>query len=220
MSSSARGLTTHIDHLVITAPTLDDGADSIHRALGVELQGGGKHLRMGTHNRLLKLGDAVYLEVIAVDPDAPPPDRPRWFQLDDAATQQPEAARLTTWVMRTNNIEAAADAFPASPGAIEPMTRGDLKWKITIPNDGKLVWNGVLPSLIQWDAEPHPARNMVDVGCRLLEVRLYHPDSRRVEIMLQQLGFSGTLQAHQLQTGRSPRLEAVIQTPGGVKVLT
>ena len=30
---------------------------------------GGKHVAMGTHNSLLRLGDGVYLEVIAIDPD-------------------------------------------------------------------------------------------------------------------------------------------------------
>jgi hypothetical protein len=37
---------------------------------------------MGTHNRLLKLGEGFYLELIAIDPQAPPPGRPRWFGLD------------------------------------------------------------------------------------------------------------------------------------------
>ena len=39
--------------------------------LGVPMAGGGKHPLMGTHNRLIGLGD-LYLEVISIDPDAPP----------------------------------------------------------------------------------------------------------------------------------------------------
>lgn len=31
--------------------------------------------------------DGMYLEVIAVDPDAPAPTRPRWFSLDDPTMQ-------------------------------------------------------------------------------------------------------------------------------------
>ena len=34
------------------------------------LESGGRHPHMGTHNRLLSLGPDLYLEVIAVDPDA------------------------------------------------------------------------------------------------------------------------------------------------------
>jgi hypothetical protein len=59
-----------IDHIAVTAPTLEAGAELVRLALGVEPQAGGAHARMGTHNLLLRLGDAVYLEVIAPDPRA------------------------------------------------------------------------------------------------------------------------------------------------------
>ena len=32
---------------------------------------------MGTHNLLMRIGDQVYLELIAIDPEAPTPGRPR-----------------------------------------------------------------------------------------------------------------------------------------------
>ncbi|WP_439000279.1 VOC family protein [Pseudomonas benzopyrenica] len=63
-----------LDHLVVVAPTLAAGALYIAQRLGLEMQPGGQHPRMGTHNLLLRLGDA-YLEVIAPDPDAVPPAR-------------------------------------------------------------------------------------------------------------------------------------------------
>lgn len=44
-------------------------------------------LQFGTHNRCLGMEDGIYLEVIAVDPEAPPPSRPRWFGLDDPSMQ-------------------------------------------------------------------------------------------------------------------------------------
>jgi len=70
------------DHLAVSALTLDEGVAHVESALGVALQGGGQHVKMGTHNRLLALGD-LYLEVIAPDPGLPRPDRPRWFDLDN-----------------------------------------------------------------------------------------------------------------------------------------
>src|SRR2546421_5324073 len=97
--------TVRIDHLVVTAPDLASGAELVRRALGVELQAGGKHARMGTHNLVLKLGDSIYLEVIAPDPDAPDPGRSRWFELD---RQGPP--RLATWAARTSDIRATAEA--------------------------------------------------------------------------------------------------------------
>jgi TusA-related sulfurtransferase len=37
---------------------------------------------MGTHNCLMQLGEAMFLEIIATDPAASP-QRRRWFALDD-----------------------------------------------------------------------------------------------------------------------------------------
>lgn len=48
-----------LDHLVIVSPTLPLGAQFVERQLAVQLQPGGKHPRMSTHNLLLRLGDPV-----------------------------------------------------------------------------------------------------------------------------------------------------------------
>jgi len=48
-------------------------------ALGVTIPFGGVHPLMGTHNHLLRLGAALFLEIIAPDPAAGPLPRPRWF---------------------------------------------------------------------------------------------------------------------------------------------
>src|SRR5690606_31926871 len=89
-------LRSHIDHRVVTAPTLEQGAAYVENAVGIVPQVGGEHPRMGTHNLVLRLGADVYLEVIAVNPKALPPDRPRWFELDGSLRQP----RLATWVDR------------------------------------------------------------------------------------------------------------------------
>lgn len=65
-----------IDHLVVAAVDLAGGARWIEERLGVALDAGGRHEVFGTHNRVLSLGPERYLEVIAVDPEAPPPARP------------------------------------------------------------------------------------------------------------------------------------------------
>ena len=75
-----------IDHLVVAARTLSEGAAWLEERLGVSLSPGGEHPLFGTHNRLLSLGTG-YLEVIAVNPDAPAPTRPRWFGLDTPEVQ-------------------------------------------------------------------------------------------------------------------------------------
>ena len=84
-------MSARIDHLVVAAATLEQGADWCEKTLGVTPAPGGKHAGVGTHNRLLSIaGDGfaqAYLEIIALDPDAPPPQRPTWFGLGDAAMQ-------------------------------------------------------------------------------------------------------------------------------------
>lgn len=124
---------SHIDHIVVTAPSLATGVEFVRRTLGAMPQIGGAHPRMGTHNYFLRLGEKVYLEVISVNPDAPHPGRPRWFQLD-----QPDSIgspRLATWIARTDDIRTAVAASPVSLGKVEPMSRGQLSWLITIPED-------------------------------------------------------------------------------------
>ncbi|MDS1140693.1 VOC family protein [Pusillimonas sp. SM2304] len=209
-------LQTRIDHIVITAASLADGSEYIFRTLGVALEAGGEHPRMGTHNLLLRLGSDVYLEVIAVNHEAEQPDRPRWFQLTDADNQP---TKLATWVARTNDIDAAAQLSALPLGAIESMTRGPLKWKITLPDDGKLVMDGIAPALIQWEAEPHPASRMEDIGCSLLGLEAFHPDAAAIQHFLDQIGFDDKLKVFPLDKGSAPYLIAHIQTPSGPRQL-
>jgi hypothetical protein len=182
---------------------------------------GGKHPRMGTHNHLLRLGERVYVEVIAIDPSAPAPSRPRWFQLDDAALQAElrVAPRLLTWVVRTTQI---AEVFLASRrplGAIEPMTRGDLTWLLTFPNDGTLVDGGMFPAVIQWPAGPHPANRLPDLGCTLERLEALHPDPASYRRDLASIGADRHLEITQAAPGTRAALVAHIRTPDGIRVL-
>ena len=210
-------LRSYIDHITITAPSLADGAEYVRQALGVTLQAGGEHPRMGTHNVLLKLGDALFLEVIAVNPDAPPPNRPRWFELD--AVNANHRSRLTTWVVRTNDIYAAVKASPVSPGNVEPMTRGQLRWLITLPGDGSLPLQGAAPALIQWDTAMHPATGLQDLGCSLIRLDAFHAEAEKISSMLACIGFQGNFSVSPLAAGEQPYLVAHIQTPSGPRQL-
>lgn len=205
-----------IDHLTVTAPTLACGADFVQRALGVLPQKGGEHPRMGTHNLLLRLGENMFLEVIASDPQAMPPCRPRWFALD--SVQPDSAPRLATWVARTNDIGAALAASAEPLGAIEPMSRGLLNWLITIPVDGGLPLNGIAPALIEWQAEAHPATKLEDHGLSLAKLELFHPEPMRIERLLHSLGLAGVV-AVSSAAQRAPYLLAHINTAQGLRVL-
>lgn len=203
-----------IDHLTITAPSLALGAACVERALGVAMQPGGEHPRMGTHNLLLRLGDALFLEVIAVNPAAARPPRPRWFALD--ALGADAAPRLAHWVARTETIRSAPPEYLDVVGPIETMTRGPLQWLITIPSDGALPFEGAAPALIEWQTSAHPAAQLHDKGCTLRGFEIRTAKSERVGALLDTLGMRAAVKIVALGAGEATRLVAHIDTPRGL----
>jgi Glyoxalase-like domain len=208
---------SHLDHITLTAPSLAAGVEYVHQTLGVMPQVGGEHPRMGTHNYFLRLGETVYLEIIAVNPEGAPPKRPRWFQLDELAPEGPP--RLTTWVVRTDDISAAVAVSRAPLGAVEPMSRGQFNWLITIPLDGSLPFDGVAPTLIQWPAGSHPTNMLQHSGCSLVRLEGFHAEAESVRRVLDCIGFEGEFSVSPLAPGERPYLVAHIQTPKGIRRL-
>ena len=205
-------LCSTLDHLVVAAPSLEEGICFVRRHLDVPMEAGGRHPRMGTHNALLRLGGSVYLEVIAVDPAAPAPTRPRWFDLDAPATKGPH---LAGWVARTNAVQEASEVVGPALGSVARMSRGDLAWRITIPPDGSLPFGGVAPMLIEWAPGPHPAERLPDRGCSLARLEGSHPRADAINAILERIGFKDPFVA----PGPLPRLVAHIKTPRGLRQL-
>lgn len=206
-----------LDHLVVTAPTLDIGADWVQERLGVTLRPGGEHPAMGTHNRLLRLGESSYLEVIAVNPAAGKPQRPRWFGLDRLMPDSPP--RLAAWVARTADIESTFFASVEPLGTILPMRRGDLAWRISVPNDGDVIFGGIVPMLIEWQTRTHPASRLPASGCDLEALEGLDPDIGTVGGVLYSLRAETCLTLNATDRGTSPGLLARIRTPGGIRTL-
>lgn len=202
-----------IDHLVITAATLDEGVARTEALLGVEMGPGGAHAVMGTHNRLLALGPRLYLEVIAVDPAAPAPDRARWFGLDTFAGEP----RLSNWVARCDDIEIALADAPQGAGTPLSARRGDLSWRITVPDDGKLPFDATFPGLIDWDGDRHPGDSLADSGCTLGGLELHHPQAEALRAALGRFMDDPRVSVHESAT---PALRARLNTPRGECVLT
>lgn len=205
----------HLDHLVVTSPTLAAGVEWVQATLGVVPQAGGDHKRMGTHNALVRLGEATYLEVIAPDPGAPMPDRPRWFELDRVASGA--APRLATWVARTDDILSAVADCPAELGEIEPMSRGSLNWLITIPPDGSIPGDGTFPTLIEWRTQQHPAAHLEDQGSSLGLLQLFHPRPSSLRGLLKCLGLHNAVAMHEISHSERPYLVAQIMTRNGLR---
>lgn len=208
----------YMDHMTITAPSLAAGVEYVRQTLGVTPQVGGEHPGMGTHNYFLKLGEQFYLEILAINPHAPRPDRARWFQLDEPDSNRP--VRLATWIVRTDDIRAAAAASRVPLGDIEPMSRGQINWLMTIPQDGRLPLQGIAPTLIQWPSGTHPTNTLQDMGCFLVRLEGFHPDAKEVSGVLESIGFQGDFRVSALPPGEQPYLVADIQTPSGPRRLS
>ena len=198
-----------LDHLAVCCARLDEGVAWVEATLGVTLQPGGQHARFGTHNRLLELGEGLYLEVIAPDPGAPVPLHPRWFGLDHAG-----APRLGNWIARVEDLETALRDAPDGAGDALALSRGDLAWRIAVPPDGSLPYGGAYPTLIAWESGLHPSRRLPDAGVRLTALTVQHPEAVEVQGML------GALHDPRVSYHEGPlQLRAVFQTPTGEKVL-
>lgn len=212
-----------VDHLVIGADTLEQGAQWCERVLGATPAPGGKHLLMGTHNRLLAIASAAfpkaYLEIIAIDPDAPPPSRVRWFGLDEPATQARlrERPRLLHLVARSTRLDATLAALAAlgiDAGQAVAAERGSpnglFRWRIAGRADGRLLFGGALPTLIEWQGM-HPTDHLPASPMALRSLQLGGlPDPVAAALSLQGLPCSA----------QGVALRAAFDTPRGLVQLS
>ncbi len=217
--TSGLGAAAHVDHLVVAAASLEQGAAWCEAMLGVTPGPGGQHPLMGTHNRLLKIASAdypdAYLEIIAIDATAPLPGRARWFGLDDAALQAQlqESPRLIHFVARSGMLDMhrwgliTVGRRPGNPVAAGRDTpQGRLHWQILVNDDGALDCGGALPTLIQW-AGQHPAAQMPDSGVTLMGLTLHGVPERARDVL--------RLRGVSVLPAAGPALQARLATPKG-----
>ena len=219
-----------LDHLVVLADSLEQGAAWCEAQLGVRPGPGGEHPLMGTHNRLLRIDSAdfpqAYLEIIAIQPGRQPqrtaPLR-RWFDMDDAALQarlRTQGPQLGHWVARTDALEAAlatcrAHGWDRGPAlAASRMTaQGLLQWRISVREDGQRLLDGALPTLIAWGAV-HPSEGMPASGLQLQALTVQHPQAPALQAWADDLGLPGV----RWRAG-PPALQALLSTPRGQVLL-
>jgi hypothetical protein len=206
---STKGLAMFkLDHLAIAATTLAEGVLWVETTLGVPLAPGGEHTLMSTHNRLLNLGD-LYLEVIAINPAAPTPPHPRWFDLDNF-TGRP---RLTNWIIACDDLDAGLAQMPGGGNATD-LARGDLRWRMAIPPDGRLPYGGAHPALLEWQGTARPAPRLPDQGVRLTALHLTTPNATALRTLLAPL-----VDPRVVINQGPPALRAEFSTPDGPRVL-
>ncbi len=212
---------TQIDHLVIGAADLAQGISYVKECLGVDIPYGGVHETMGTHNHLMQMGNNSFLEVIAINPVGDPVGHPRWYGLDDPFVRQQISAQpmLLTWVVNTTDINTFLLSASMSFGKSTLICRDNLSWYFGLPGDGRLLSSGILPYVIEWQTDTHPAINMADLGCRVQSLHIHHPHPSWVNKMIHAIDAQDLVMVHALPQHKTPYLEAIIKTPTGTKKL-
>lgn len=212
------------DHIAVAAADLGAGVDWVRARAGVEIPAGGAHPLMGTHNRLTAMGPDAFLEILAIDPSAPPPSRPRWFGLDDPEVRRRirQAPRAHALVARTDDLEAAIAAAASAGvdyGRAITLTRGELSWRFAVRDDGMIPLDGAAPQLMAWPSGPHPAGRMPDLGLRYLCGRIATPHATELRRLLAALG-AETLYDAILDGPESaaPYLSVELETEDGAQV--
>ena len=225
---------TELDHLVVMAANLEQGVQWCEEVLGITPGPGGEHELYGTHNRLFKIATPdypmAYLEIIAINTLAVRPKKKqprRWFDMDDPSLQAAVAQepRLVHFVASTKDLLAsrmalrmqAIDRGPAVH-ANRRTSKGVLHWQISVRADGQRLFNGVLPSLIQWgkaDAiDPlklHPRNSLPRSGVSLHSVSVQHPSAEKLQAAYAAIG----LEKVEVREGAA-NLSAILKTPKGL----
>ena len=228
---------TQIDHLVVMAASLDQGVQWCEETLGIVPVPGGEHEKYGTHNCLFKIASPqfplAYFEIIAINPAAVIPKRaqvPRWFDMDAAAVQKAVAQgpRLIHFVSSTQDVKAARHLLRTQGiergqvvHASRKSSKGTLNWQITVREDGERLFNGCLPTLIQWGkpeaTDPlrlHPRNSLPRSGVTLQSLTLSHPSSDKLQAAFEAIGLTSIA----IKTGPA-NLVASLQTPKGLVTL-
>ena len=229
---------TQIDHLVIVAQSLDQGVQWCEATLGITPGPGGEHTLYGTHNRLFKVASPAnpmaYVEIIAINPAAVRPKRAsptRWFDMDSPTLQKAVAKepRLVHFVVSTPDIRAARmairmqgiDRGPAVPCS-RRTNRGTLNWQISVRADGQRLFDGCMPTLIQWgkpDAtDPlklHPRNTLTRSGVTLQSIEVTHPSAEKLQAAY------NAIELKRVAVNEGPaNLKAILQTPKGLITLS
>ena len=200
-----------LDHLAVAGETLAAAQAHVETALAAPMQTGGEHAVFHTHNTLIGLEDALYLEAIAINPAAPLPTRPRWFDLDRFAGPP----RLTNWICRCDDLDATLAAIPVDAGQPVDLQRGDLRWRMAVPTSGVLPFDNLFPALIEWQTDDTPPGRLAPTGVRLAQLTVSHPDAQALSDLLAPVLDDPRVRFVQ----GDPGLQAHFDTPQGPRML-
>ena len=198
-----------LDHVLVGAADLAAGRDEIERRTGVRPAAGGSHPQWGSHNALLALGPACYLELVAPRPGAPAAGP--FAALRELARPTPVG-----WALAVDDLQAARRNLRArghelteiAPGARQRPDGRRLEWRTMRFAARPMV--GAWPFFIEWgDTSLHPAAD-APAGCRLRGLSVATPQAAELTALCDALGL-----AVEVRKSAETRLAFELDTPAG-----
>lgn len=148
-------MTTHLDHIVIAAPDLNELVTRFTELTGITPVEGGRH-NTGTANALVPLSEpgGSYIELIGPDPEAEELTEDNFAIASTEATEP----RVAAWCVRPDSLD---DYAAAGDKTVEEMSRRTpegttLSWKLIKPTPG--VDYAPEPFAIDWLESNHPSK--------------------------------------------------------------
>ena len=181
MAFAAPAVAGTIDHLVLGVSDLNAGIEEFRSRTGIEPVFGGNHPNGGTRNALASLGDGIYIEIIAPNPEAEL--SPMYTSLKNLDTLTP-----IMWAVGVEDAEAAkalldSKGYPATPVMKGSRVKPDgsvLNWQtVAVPSS-----TTYLPFFIQWDKDSiHPSKSS-PAGCSLASLSITDPQPENLQKLL------------------------------------
>ena len=146
----------NLDHIVFGSFTLEEGTKFVENILQAKLSDIGYHKDMGTHNRVIRISERVYLEVIAIDPKSSNLSNKKWFNLDNSKLQSKlkKSPQIIGYVIENNDINISKYYDP-----FFELSRDIYEWQFAMPTinnnilDREIIEAGMIPSLISWKSD-------------------------------------------------------------------
>jgi hypothetical protein len=174
LPAAAAAPTAQVDHILLGIDDLDRGIAAFEQLTGVRPAYGGKHPG-GTHNALVSLGDGLYLEILALQPNAKPSGP--FAGLDTLRTLTPIG-----WAVSATDV---ADIRKRMDAAGMPLSQPSVGSRVT-PAGATLSWQSLdlkerieqAPFFIVWGPKsPHPSTTSPG-GCRMEHWRVAGPNHK------------------------------------------
>lgn len=206
---------SNLDHFMYAGGSLDALADQFAALTGITATHGGKHPTLGTHNRLMGSGTAVYLELVAPDSSSDVRSEMR------TALEALHRPQLYRFIMRcsSQDFPALTKAYreagiEAPVHELERITPDGqtIRWRLMIPAAN--FYGVFAPMFIDWIDTAHPSEHLAS-SFKILACEAGHPQAGQLSTLWKELGVDIPL-----RVADAAYLRVLLDTPRGEVAIT